>query len=59
MEGLHAKVVDVIDRKVRPAIRDDCGDIDGIGVDEEELIVMVHVTGACEGCSATNVTLEG
>jgi len=57
--GLRAKVVDVIDRKVRPAIRDDGGDIEIVGVDEKERIVMVRLTGACEGCSAANVTLEG
>jgi Fe-S cluster biogenesis protein NfuA len=56
---LKDQVAAVIDSKVRPAIRGDGGDIEIVGVDERERIVMVRLTGACEGCSASNVTMEG
>ena len=59
MAGLREKVETVVANKVRAAIKDDGGDIEIVGVDERERIVMVRLTGACEGCSAANVTLEG
>jgi len=59
MAALRERVDQVMERLVRPAIRDDGGDIEIVGVDEKERIVMVRLTGACEGCSAANVTLEG
>jgi Fe-S cluster biogenesis protein NfuA len=59
MAALRERVLEVIERKVRPAIKDDGGDIEVVGVDEKERIVMVRLSGACEGCSAANVTLEG
>lgn len=42
--------------EIRPYIQADGGDIELVGV--EEGTVTVHLTGACEGCMASNYTLR-
>jgi len=49
-----AQVIEIL----RPAIHADNGDISLLDVDEETGIVTVELTGACVGCSSSNVTLK-
>ena len=48
------KTIDVI----RPALQADGGDIVLRGVDEENGIVTITLTGACVGCPASTQTLK-
>ena len=57
----RAAILDRIERilteKVRPDLREDGGDIELVGIDRDR-IVQVRLTGACQGCSASVVTLS-
>ncbi|HCU25877.1 MAG TPA: hypothetical protein DF383_12740, partial [Deltaproteobacteria bacterium] len=53
---LIAKVLEVLDRDVRPGLKRDGGDIQVLAV--EEGIVQVKMAGACFGCGAQKRTVE-
>ena len=55
LAGLHRRVVDVLNT-LRPAIRDDGGDIELLGVDETGT-VRLRLLGACVGCPSSTETL--
>lgn len=55
-EKMEAKIKEVIEQKIRPALRMDGGDIEYIGV--QEGIVEVRLTGACRGCPHAAMTLQ-
>jgi len=57
--SLKELVIKAVEEKVRPAIRDDGGDIEIVSVDEEHGRVFVRLTGNCEMCAASNVTMQG
>jgi Fe-S cluster biogenesis protein NfuA len=46
----------VLDLRVRPDLRADGGDIELVGVDADQ-IVQVRLTGACQGCSSSVITM--
>ena len=46
----------VLDAQVRPDLRSDGGDIELVGMDDDR-IVQVRLTGACQGCSSSLITL--
>ena len=43
--------------QIRPAIQDDGGDIELIGVDEDG-VVSIRFLGACIGCPSSEITLR-
>jgi Fe-S cluster biogenesis protein NfuA len=54
---LLARIEQVLDERVRPDLRSDGGDIVLVGIDEDN-IVQVRLTGACQGCSSAIMTLS-
>ena len=54
---MEAAIVEAIDA-IRPALQMDGGDIELVGVNEEG-IVQVRLTGACDSCSISWLTLMG
>jgi len=54
---LLERIERALDEKVRPELRADGGDIVVVGIDPDH-IVQVRLTGACEGCSSSVVTLS-
>lgn len=55
LQKIHL-IEDVIDREVRPALRQDGGDLELIDVDGDK--VQVRFRGACSGCVVSQVTLK-
>ena len=53
---LREKVEDALN-KVRPSLQADGGDVQLIDVDEDG-VVKVKLTGACGGCSMSQMTLK-
>ncbi|MGP0068540.1 MAG: NifU family protein [Isosphaeraceae bacterium] len=51
------RIEGVLDERVRPGLRADGGDIVVVGIDDDN-IVQVRLTGACQGCSSAIVTLS-
>jgi Fe-S cluster biogenesis protein NfuA len=46
----------VLDRDVRPGLRAEGGEIELVGVDDDN-IVQIRVQGACQGCPSSIMTL--
>jgi len=55
---LKEKVEIIID-KVRPALQADGGGIDLVDILEDEGVVLVNLTGACNGCPMSTMTIKG
>jgi Fe-S cluster biogenesis protein NfuA len=54
---MEAAIVEAIDA-IRPALQMDGGDIELVGVNEEG-VVQVKLSGACDSCSISWLTLKG
>lgn len=54
--ALLARVEAVLDEHVRPGLRADGGDVEVVGIDADR-IVQVRMTGACQGCPSSVMTL--
>ena len=54
---LLARIERVLDEQVRPDLRADGGDIVLVGIDDDN-IVQVRLTGACQGCSSSVFTMS-
>jgi Fe-S cluster biogenesis protein NfuA len=54
---MEAAILEAIDA-IRPALQMDGGDIDYVGVTEEG-VVQVKLSGACDSCSISWLTLKG
>ena len=54
---LLARIERVLDEQVRPDLRADGGDIVLVGIDDDN-IVQVRLTGACQGCSSSIITMS-
>ena len=57
MTVMEAAIVEAIDA-IRPALQMDGGDIELVGVNEEG-VVQVKLSGACDSCSISWLTLKG
>ena len=44
--------------KVRPMLQQDGGDVELVEVDEGSGVVKVTLTGACQGCPMSQITLK-
>ena len=56
MEELKTKVEAALN-KVRPGLQADGGDVELVGIDEDG-VVKVRLTGACDGCPMSQMTLK-
>ncbi len=56
MHQLQDKIFEALD-EIRPALQKDGGDVELIDVDQDN-IVTVRLTGACENCPMSQVTLK-
>jgi Fe-S cluster biogenesis protein NfuA len=54
---MEAAILEAIDA-IRPALQMDGGDIDFLGVTEDG-VVQVKLSGACDSCSISWLTLKG
>jgi len=53
---LIVKVLEVLDRDVRPGLQRDGGDLAVLGIDDG--VVKIKMTGACTGCGALKKTVN-
>jgi len=57
--GVNVKErVEAVLAKIRPAIQADGGDVELVGISEDN-VVTVRLTGACVGCPMSELTLKG
>ncbi len=56
VDEISAKIVELLDTRVRPAVAQDGGDIIFRGY--EDGIVYLHMQGACSGCPSSTATLR-
>jgi len=53
---LLGRIEAVLDDEVRPNLRADGGEVEVVGIDEDN-IVQVRMVGACQGCPSSTITL--
>src|SRR5690606_12067093 len=53
-----AKIKELLDARVRPAVAADGGDIVFDSWDDESGVVRLHMRGACSGCPSSTMTLK-
>lgn len=58
LEGTPAKIVDILDEYIRPAVASDGGNIAFKSYDENSKVVRVILQGACSGCPSSTATLK-
>lgn len=58
LEGTPAKIVDILDEYIRPAVASDGGNIAFKSYNEESKVVRVILQGACSGCPSSTATLK-
>tara|TARA_R110002073_G_scaffold89852_3_gene212421 strand:- start:6118 stop:7023 length:906 start_codon:yes stop_codon:yes gene_type:complete len=58
LEGTPAKIVDILDEYIRPAVASDGGNIAFKSYNEESKVVSVILQGACSGCPSSTMTLK-
>jgi len=58
LEGTPAKIVDILDEYIRPAVASDGGNIAFKSYDKESKVVSVILQGACSGCPSSTATLK-
>jgi Fe-S cluster biogenesis protein NfuA len=54
--AMEEKIRQIIEKKIRPALKMDGGDIDFMGLDGNN--VKVRLKGACHGCPSAAMTLQ-
>jgi Fe-S cluster biogenesis protein NfuA len=54
---LRSRIERVLDEQVRPDLQSDGGGIELVGIDRDR-IVQVRLTGACQGCTSSIMTLS-
>ncbi len=58
LEGTPAKIVDILDEYIRPAVASDGGNIAFQSYNEDSKVVSVILQGACSGCPSSTATLK-
>lgn len=58
LEGVSAKIVEILDEYVRPAVASDGGNIQFLEYNEATQQVKVVLQGACSGCPSSKMTLK-
>ncbi|MCK4455201.1 MAG: NifU family protein [Thermoplasmata archaeon] len=55
---MREKILDVLDKEIRPSLQMDGGDVEFVNYDENSGIVSVRLKGACRGCPMSTLTLQ-
>lgn len=55
---MRTRIEDILEKEIRPLIRQHDGDVELVGVDEETGIVQVRLSGSCVGCPLSRITLK-
>ncbi|MCK4367772.1 MAG: NifU family protein [Thermoplasmata archaeon] len=55
---MREKILDVLDKEIRPNLQMDGGDVEFVNYDENSGIVSVRLKGACRGCPMSTLTLQ-
>ena len=55
-QAILGRVSEVLDRQVREGLALDGGDVEVVGLDDDD-ILQVRLTGACQGCPSSAITL--
>jgi Fe-S cluster biogenesis protein NfuA len=50
------QIEEVLDAHIRPGLRIDGGDLELVGIDDDN-IVQVRLRGACQGCPSSTITM--
>lgn len=58
LEGIPAKIADILEEYIKPAVAGDGGNIAFKDYNESEKIVSVVLQGACSGCPSSTATLK-
>ncbi|NVJ89503.1 MAG: NifU family protein [Flavobacteriaceae bacterium] len=58
LEGIPAKISDILDEYIKPAVAGDGGNIAFNSYDEQNKVVSVILQGACSGCPSSTATLK-
>lgn len=58
-KDLIVEIDKVLDETIRPAMKNDGGDVSVIDFDPESGTLFVQLEGACSGCPMSRVTLKG
>lgn len=59
LEGsIEAKIIDILDEYIKPAVAGDGGNIAFRSFDEQNKVVSVILQGACSGCPSSTATLK-
>ena len=58
LEGVPAKIVDILDEYIKPAVAGDGGNIAFKSYNEDNKVVSVVLQGACSGCPSSTATLK-
>jgi Fe-S cluster biogenesis protein NfuA len=53
---LRQRIESFLDASVRPGLRADGGNVEVVGIDDDR-IVQVRMTGACQGCPSSVMTM--
>ena len=56
LEQLKTRIEEVLNEQVRPGLVADGGGVELVGIDDDR-IVQVRLTGACQGCASSSITL--
>ena len=54
--ALLDRMESILDEEVRPDLRADGGEVELVGIDDDD-IVQVRMKGACQGCASSTITL--
>lgn len=55
--GILEKIEDTLD-VIRPALRSDGGDVELVGFDDRDGVVLVRLMGACSACPISTMTMK-
>ena len=56
-KNLETKIRQVLE-SIRPMIQLDGGDVDFVSYDTEKNVLLVRLSGACQGCPMSEITLK-
>lgn len=57
-EELIKKIDDILDKTIRPAMKNDGGNVKVVDFDDNSGTVFVELEGACVGCPMSQMTLK-
>lgn len=55
---MRERILDILDKEIRPGLQMDGGDVEFVNYDENSGVVSVRLKGACRGCPMSTLTLQ-